>query len=80
MDHEPPRPHSLLDEGRYRFLRSAAKLGTSVYALAFAWQSRRDRNVQRYASVVLYRTLGPRLPKGIDSVGQLVTSGVPGPP
>ncbi len=47
-----------LDDGQYRFLRRAARLGPTAFALAFAWQSKRDQRVARYAPVVLYRTLG----------------------
>ena len=51
-------------ERQYRFLRGAARLGLTPFALAFAWQSKRDKRVARYASVVLYRTLGTACPRG----------------
>ena len=51
-----------LDPRHYRTLRRAAGLGRTAFALAFAWKAARDRTIARYASVVLYRTLGATLP------------------
>jgi anaerobic selenocysteine-containing dehydrogenase len=50
-----------LSERDYRFLRSAARFGLTAFGLAFAWASKRSPRIARYASVVLYRTLGTRL-------------------
>src|SRR5450830_1272607 len=51
-----------LNASNYRTLRAAARLGLTAFGLAFAWKSLRDKQVARYAPVVLYRTLGPSLP------------------
>jgi len=55
----------------YAPLRRAARLGRLPFALAFAWASARNPRVARYASVVLYRTLGPTLPEGMESAASL---------
>jgi formate dehydrogenase len=60
-----------LDERHYRLLRRAAGWGTTAFSLAFAWKSRRDRKLARCAPVVLYRTLGPRLPQGTSAAAAL---------
>ena len=60
-----------LDDGSYRLLRHAAGLGMTAFGLAFAWKSQRDRQVARYAPVVLYRTLARRLPAGMDAAAAL---------
>jgi anaerobic selenocysteine-containing dehydrogenase len=54
-----------LKERHYRLLRIAAKLGLGAFTLAFAWKAVRDKKIARYATVVLYRTLGSRLPAAI---------------
>lgn len=51
-----------LSESHYRVLRRAARLGLPAFALAFGWKSARDKAITRYASVVLYRTLGAKMP------------------
>lgn len=51
----------------YRTLRWAAKLGMKVFALTFLAKAARDRKVMNYAPVILYRTLGPHLPKGMET-------------
>jgi anaerobic selenocysteine-containing dehydrogenase len=58
-------------ERQYRSLRRAARLGLTPFALAFAWQSKRDKRVARYASVVLYRTLGTVLPSHLATAASL---------
>jgi anaerobic selenocysteine-containing dehydrogenase len=58
-------------ERQYRFLRGVARLGLTPFALAFAWQSKRDKRVARYASVVLYRTLGTVLPPRLATAASL---------
>jgi anaerobic selenocysteine-containing dehydrogenase len=60
-----------LDDGHYRFLRRAARLGSTAFALAFAWKAKRDKRVARYAPVVLYRTLGTNLPAGMAPAASL---------
>ena len=56
-----------LSERDYRPLRRALKFGRTAFTLAFAWLRARDPRIARYAPVVLYRTLGETLPKGMAS-------------
>jgi anaerobic selenocysteine-containing dehydrogenase len=60
-----------LNAGHYRLLRGAARLGLGAFALAFAWKSARDKRTARYAGVVLYRTLGARLPATLAPAASL---------
>jgi anaerobic selenocysteine-containing dehydrogenase len=60
-----------LTERDYRPLRQAARLGRLPFALAFGWASARNPRIARYASVVLYRTLGPTLPPGLEPAASL---------
>jgi formate dehydrogenase len=60
-----------LDDRHYRPLRRAAGFGLTAFGLAFAWKSRRDEQVARYAPVVLYRTLAHRLPAGTREAAAL---------
>jgi anaerobic selenocysteine-containing dehydrogenase len=60
-----------IDERQYGFLRRAARLGRAPFALAFAWKSKSDKRVSRYASVVLYRTLGTILPSHLATAASL---------
>lgn len=60
-----------LNSANYTFLRGAARLGYTAFGLAFAWKSMRDKNVARYAPVVLYRTLGPSLPPDLAPAASL---------
>jgi anaerobic selenocysteine-containing dehydrogenase len=60
-----------LDDDHYRFLRRAARMGLTQFALAFAWKSWRDKQLARYASVVLYRTLGAQMPAGMATAASL---------
>jgi anaerobic selenocysteine-containing dehydrogenase len=60
-----------LDDRHYRLLRRAARLGSTAFALAFAWKAKRDQRVARYASVVLYRTMGTRMPAGMATAASL---------
>ena len=55
----------------YRFLRTAAGFGRTAFALAFAWSAKRNPRIARCASVVLYRTLGTRLPPQIAPAASL---------
>ncbi|MFZ5724049.1 MAG: molybdopterin oxidoreductase family protein [Pseudomonadota bacterium] len=56
-----------LSERDYRPLRLALKLGRKAFALAFFTAMAVNPKAQKYASVLLYRTLGPTLPAGMDS-------------
>ena len=56
-----------LSERDYRPLRLALKFGRTAFTLAFAWLRARNKRIARYAPVVLYRTLGQTLPKGMAS-------------
>ena len=60
-----------LGERDYAPLRRAAKLGRLPFALAFAWAAARNPRIARYAAVVLYRTLGPTLPPGLEPAASL---------
>jgi anaerobic selenocysteine-containing dehydrogenase len=60
-----------LGDSQYRMLRRAAGFGLGAFGLAFGWQSRRDRQVSRYAPVVLYRTLASRMPAGTGAAAVL---------
>jgi anaerobic selenocysteine-containing dehydrogenase len=60
-----------LTERDYAPLRRAARLGRLAFALAFGWASARNPRVARHASVVLYRTLGPTLPPGLEPAASL---------
>jgi len=60
-----------LDDRQYRFLKRAARLGSTAFALAFAWKAKRDNRVARYAPVVLYRTLGMKMPAGMAPAASL---------
>ena len=39
-----------LDDRHYRLLRRAARLGSTAFALAFAWKAKRDERMARHAS------------------------------
>jgi anaerobic selenocysteine-containing dehydrogenase len=60
-----------LNNGHYRLLRRAAKLGLPAFALAFGWKAARDKAIARYASVVLYRTLGATMPATLAPAASL---------
>ncbi len=60
-----------LNTSHYTSLRRAARLGYTAFALAFAWKATRDKQVARYAPVVLYRTLGPSLPTQLAPAASL---------
>ena len=56
-----------LSESDYRPLRLALRLGRKAFLAAFlALQAARPK-ISKYAAVVLYRTLGPTLPKGMET-------------
>jgi anaerobic selenocysteine-containing dehydrogenase len=56
---------------QYGFLRHAVKLGLLPYSLAFAWKSQRDKRVARHAPIVIYRTLGEHMAKGMAPAASL---------
>jgi len=56
-----------LGEREYAPFRLALKLGRKAFALAFGAAMATSPKVQKYAPVILYRTLGPTLPKGMES-------------
>ena len=60
-----------LNQGHYRLLRRAARLGRGAFALAFAWKAARDKAIARCAGVVLYRTLGATLPATLAPAASL---------
>ncbi len=55
----------------YGLLKTAAKLGHTHFALAFAWASARNKHIAKYPSVALYRSLGTTLPKGMAAASSL---------
>jgi anaerobic selenocysteine-containing dehydrogenase len=55
----------------YGWLKTAAKLGHAPFALAFAWASNRNKNLAKYPSVALYRTLGTALPPALRAASSL---------
>jgi anaerobic selenocysteine-containing dehydrogenase len=84
--HLPPRPGTLteaeiharllealgeLNASHYTALRLAARSGYTAFGLAFAWKAIRDKQVARYAPVVLYRALGPSLPAHLAPAASL---------
>jgi anaerobic selenocysteine-containing dehydrogenase len=56
-----------LGERDYAPLRLALRIGRRAFAFAFMALMAVNPKMQKYASVVLYRTLGPTLPRGMDS-------------
>ncbi|MDR3417554.1 MAG: molybdopterin-dependent oxidoreductase [Nevskia sp.] len=60
-----------VSEKDYAPLRRAARFGRLAFALAFGLAQMRKPNVARCAAVVLYRTLGPTLPKGMAAAASL---------
>ena len=55
----------------YGMLKTAAKLGQTPFALAFAWATKRNQNIAKYPSIALYRSLGTTLPKGMAAASSL---------
>jgi anaerobic selenocysteine-containing dehydrogenase len=60
-----------LNDSHYSLLRTAARFGRTAFGLAFAWKAARNKNIARYAPVVLYRTLGQTLPEGFAPAASL---------
>ncbi len=55
-----------LGERDYRALRRAARLGLTPFTAVFAAKLARRPSLMRYAGPLLYRTLGPSLPPGME--------------
>jgi len=60
-----------LSDKDYAPLRRASRFGRMAFALTFMAQSLRKPKVMKYAAVILYRTLGLHLPKGMASAAAL---------
>lgn len=60
-----------LTEKDYRGLRRMLRLGRKAFALGFMVQMATKPKVMKYAPVILYRTLGASLPKGMDSAAAI---------
>ena len=60
-----------LSERDYAPLRRALRLGRTAFALAFFLAASRQPKTMKYAPVLLYRTIGPTLPAGMDSAAAL---------
>jgi anaerobic selenocysteine-containing dehydrogenase len=60
-----------LDDRAYRLLRRAARFGLTAFAAAWALKAKLDPRVARHPAVVLYRTLGTRLPANLAAAASL---------
>lgn len=60
-----------LGDKDYAPLRRALTFGRTAFALTFLAQSLRKPKVMKYAAVLLYRSLGAQLPKGMASAAAL---------
>ena len=60
-----------LSERDYAPLRRALRFGRTAFALAFFLAAARKPKTMKYAPVLLYRTIGPTLPAGMDSAAAL---------
>ncbi len=56
-----------LSDKDYRVLRLAAKAGLPAFTAAFMAQAAVSSKLMKYVSVMLYRTLGPTLPQGMEN-------------
>jgi anaerobic selenocysteine-containing dehydrogenase len=56
----------VIGEGEYRALRLAAKAGLTAFATAFISQTAIKPEMMKYVAPILYRTLGPTLPPGMQ--------------
>lgn len=61
----------VLSDRDYRPLRLALKLGRKAFTLAFMAGMATNPKYQKYASVLLYRTLGQTLPKGMEAAAAI---------
>ena len=55
-----------LDKGDYRALKLAAKGGLTAFSTAFMAQVAVKPKLMKYVAPILYRTLGPTLPQGME--------------
>jgi formate dehydrogenase len=60
-----------LSEKDYAPLRRALKFGRTAFGLRFFLEALRKPKTMKYAPILLYRVLGPTLPKGMDSAAAL---------
>lgn len=60
-----------LGERDYAPLRRALKWGRTAFGLRFLLDAMRNPKTMKYAAVLLYRTLGPTLPRGMESAAAL---------
>jgi len=60
-----------LSEKVYAPLRRALRFGRTAFALAFMLKVARQPKMMKCAPIILYRTLGPTLPAGMDSAAAL---------
>lgn len=60
-----------LGEKDYAPLRRALRLGRTAFALAFFAAVAARPKTMKYAPILLYRTLGPTLPRGMESAAAL---------
>ena len=65
------RALGVLDEAELEPLRAAAREGRGAYAQAFAAAAAGDPRIARLAPYVLYATLGPTLPEGLEGAAAL---------
>ncbi len=56
-----------LSDRDYKPLRAAAKLGLTAFAAAFMAATKTNPKIMKNIAVVLYRTLGTTLPKGMET-------------
>ncbi|WP_049315111.1 molybdopterin oxidoreductase family protein, partial [Pseudomonas aeruginosa] len=61
----------VLGEKDYRPLRLALKLGRKAFSAAFLAAAATRPQVMKYAPVLLYRTLGPTLPAGMEAAAAI---------
>jgi anaerobic selenocysteine-containing dehydrogenase len=55
----------------YCVLKTVARLGLLPFAFAFAWQSGRNKRINKFPSIALYRTLGMALPRTMSAAASL---------
>lgn len=60
-----------LSDKDYAPFRRALRLGRTAFALAFFLTMARQPKLLKYAPIILYRTLGPSLPTGMESAAAL---------
>lgn len=61
----------ILSEADYKPLRLVLKLGRKAFTLAFMASMATNPKIMKLAPVILYRTLGPTLPKGMESAAAI---------